>query len=583
LSKPHARRNIQTKETLFTKRFKNTPRVNNVKETIDAEPGQTNDAAARAMDRSFLFILLALFATAVALVMFAYASSFQIAWMYEWSSYADAARHVASGQGLRTDFVNPMELAYLEREHLAQAPFPFTHRFPLFALLLAAAFRVFGAQDVVEASVIAVLFGALVVTVAYAGRRLFPQSRAVAIAAAAIILVNPMFWRWFALWGYGSDILFATLLTLHAISLAENLEDTTSAPWRWYGIGLGGGVCYLARYNYTLFVPVVVAVIILFSANHRVRRLALFLAGFATVFVSWFLYRQLAVGSVQSVDLTSNVADLGRGLPWLDYTTINLAAFVTQNSRELLAKWIQMFFGHLQWLPTAFDNYLLMPFAIVACFFLKRTGAVERRRAAFAAFFLFGLLVQVVVFSFLRREPFGRYFLWLVPFAALMGVDFFFASTASLALRWRQVVRLGFALLFLGWTANTIVSINGLAYVKEWAEQTPRDVEFPVLDAKVPRDAWIVSNVGVHLGWYLNHPAIDLPNTPDDLMFLLRHYPVKAIYIAGWPQGETKNRPYWAWYVSQPEWDSRFAKATGFGTVIHIRNSVLFLPGTPPP
>jgi len=529
-----------------------------------------------------------LFATAVALVMFAYAASFQIAWMYEWSNYSDAARHLASGQGFRTNFVTPMELAYLEREHLAQPPFPFTHRFPLFALLLAAAFRIFGAGDMVMAVVSAMLFGALVLAVAYAGRKLFPQSLAVAAAGAAIVLVNPMCWRWFALWGYGSDMLFATLLALHAVALVENLEDPASAPWRWYRIGLGGGACYLARYNYTLFVPVVVAVVILFSRKCRVQRIALFLAGFATVSASWFLYRQIAIGSVQSLTFAGNLADLGGDPPWLNYTIVNVPAFVTQNGLELLAKWIRLFFGHLQWIPTAFDDYLILPFAIVGCFFLKCTGAGERRRAAFAAFYLFGLLVNVVVFSFLRRENDGRYFLWVFPFVALFGVDFFLTATARLAPAtgapqgpWRQIARVGFASLFLWWTVFDSVSLNGSISLKKWTAQSPLDVEFPALDAKVPHNAWIVSNVGVHIGWYLDRPAIDLPNTLDDLLLLLRRYPVGAVYITNWPQGELYHRSFWTDYVSKPGWEARFAKATGFGTVIHLRDSVLFLPGTP--
>jgi hypothetical protein len=411
---------------------------------------------------------------------------------------------------------------------------------------------------------------------------MFPQSRVVAVAGAAIVLVNPMFWRCFALWGYGSDMLFATLLIMHAVAVVGNLEDPASAPWRWYRIGLGGGACYLARYNYTLFVPVVVAVIILFSAKYRFRRIALFLAGFATVFVSWFLYRWHATGSVQSLTFAENFANLGHGLPWLNYATVNLTTLVAKHPLEILAKWIRLFFEHLQWLPTAFGDYLLLPFTIVACFFLKRTGAEERRRAAFAAFYLFGLLVQVVVFSFLRKEAPGRYFLWFVPFAALIGVNFFLTATEHLAPRWRRVARVGFASLFLGGTVYSSVLVNNSAFIKEWAAQTPRDVEFPVLDARVPHGAWIMSNVGVHLGWYLDRPAIDLPNTFDDLLLLLRRYPIGAVYITDWPQGELYNRSFWAQYVSQPGWEAEFSKATGFGTVIHLRDSVLFLPGMPP-
>jgi hypothetical protein len=112
-------------------------------------------------------------------------------------------------------------------------------------------------------------------------------------------------------------------------------------------------------------------------------------------------------------------------------------------------------------------------------------------------------------------------------------------------------------------------------------EKSPRAIEFPAIDAKVPPKAWIVSNVGVHIGWYLDRPAIDLPNTFDELLLLLRSYPVGAVYIAGWPQGELATRPFWADYVSKPGWEARFANATGFGTVIHLRDTVLFLPGTP--
>ena len=149
--------------------------------------------------RFLILVSSSLFCAALSLVLLSYHASFQIPWMYEFSSYADIARNLSKTHSFSTNFVSPMDLAFLEQKDLSQPPWPMTHRFPLFPFLLAAVFSMFGGSDSVVVWSSGIIFGFFVVSIYLLGRLIFPSPWYVSLIASIIAAITPSFWN-FALW-----------------------------------------------------------------------------------------------------------------------------------------------------------------------------------------------------------------------------------------------------------------------------------------------------------------------------------------------------------------------------------------------
>ena len=97
-----------------------------------------------------------------------------------------------------------------------------------------------------------------------------------------------------------------------------------------------------------------------------------------------------------------------------------------------------------------------------------------------------------------------------------------------------------------------------------------------ILEEMIPPNTLVVSNVGVHLAWYIQRPCIDLPNTMEDLKKILNRYSVRFVYIVDWPQGELYSRPYWDNYVKAPFWKKEFSKEISAVSQYQFRDSTLW-------
>ncbi len=368
----------------------------------------------------FLTIVSAsLFSATLFLVLIAYHTSFQIAWMYEFSSYADIGRNLSKSHTFTTNFVTPMDLAYLEQKNLSSPPWPMTYRFPLFPVLLGFVFSIFGVSDVTVVWTNGIIFAIFIVCIYLLGRLIFSRPWYVSLIASIIAAITPTFWH-FALWGYGADFLFGILLFLHFGILSLLLaKPETIRPRHFVWLSILGFLAYLARYNYVLYLPAIVSIVLLRKFPRKAICLAYYLGVFWGLVLAHGGYSCSQIGSSESLSFTANLAHLSQtaSLPWLDYRTVYLKDLLPNHLASILKKGSYLFFMQLRVLLGQFGHNLLVPFTICACIF--SFPKIVNQKRIFAQIYLVALLIHVLFFSFLRIEPLGRYLVWLTPFTLL--------------------------------------------------------------------------------------------------------------------------------------------------------------------
>jgi 4-amino-4-deoxy-L-arabinose transferase-like glycosyltransferase len=498
---------------------------------------------------------------------------FQLAWTYEFSEYADMARSIATTGRLTTHFIQPIDLAYLEERGMAAPPWPMTHRFPLYPYLASIAFRLFGASDGALVALTSLTSSACAVLVYFAGKRLFPRHPATGPIAALLFVLNPFLSVYFVMAGY-TELLFSALVLAGFAMIARELSEDggdrgRTSTKRWLAAGVIGGLAYLSRFNFVMFAPIAIAAIILRRPRAWRSPVLLYVGGFAALALPWALHRAFTVGPVASRDLVSNLADVTGSLPWLDRRTLALGAVIQEHGRAIVARAFRNLFHQARWFFTQYEMYWLVPFSLAGGAKLAQAEKKDPRRI-FALLYAGALLVQLAFFAFLRVEPKGRYFVWISPCMMLLGAEAYLDLVSAWSARARRAAHVLAVALVLVWTAFEVEESATPRPVAAWDEHPPRREVFPEIMRRVPEDAIVISNIGVHLGWYANRTAIDLPNTLEDTIQLARDYRVRHLVIATWVQGEIYNRPFWGRLLSSGSWEAEL------GRQIRIKDSWRF-------
>ncbi len=533
--------------------------------------------------KSFKFSIIAslsLFFAALFLVLIAYHTSFQIAWMYEFSSYADIARNVQKNHTFTANFVTPMDLASLEEKNLSNPPWPMTFRFPLFPAILAFAFSIFGASDATVVWTTGIIFAIFVVCIYLLGQLIFPKPWYVSLIASIIAAINPVFWCSFVLFGYASDFLFAILLFLHFGTLSLLLSKSEKIRLKHFALlGVLGFLTYLSRYNFILFLPATALIILLQKFPQKKLSLFCYLGTFLGLTVLFQIYWHIEGGGSQSISFTANLAHLSQttSLPWLDYRTLSLKNLMLDYHWAILRKGFYFIVPQLIRLLAQFGNFLVVPFTICGLYFGLRSPETTQAKKIFSHLYIAALVIHIIFFVFLRVEALERYLLWLTPFTLLVGIEYFFIFVEKNVSKFRSVIYCIVALLLLSWFLyQSIFSLKSI-YRSEWAFESPKHLEWKILEEKIPPNSLVVSNVGVHLAWYLQRPCIDLPNTMEDLKKILNRYSVGFVYIADFPGGDLPTRPYWHNYVRTPLGRKELAKEISAVSQYQFRDSTLWL------
>ena len=188
------------------------------------------------------------------------------------------ARQLAQGEGFRTNVIYPAELSLG-----ADTAHPAVRQPPLWPLVLALPFALFGADASTADAASVALFGLLVATAAgLAAARGGLVAGAVAALAVALTSAN-------------------RLLTLEPIS--ATLFGVMIALVLWlcaagapaFAIGLACGLAYLTRYSGILLLPAALALV--FARSRHPRLVVICCAGFVVAAAPWWLRNALVAGN----------------------------------------------------------------------------------------------------------------------------------------------------------------------------------------------------------------------------------------------------------------------------------------------
>jgi hypothetical protein len=451
---------------------------------------------------------------------------------FEFCHYAEIGRNLAVDGKYDTRLVEPMALAFLDRERVGArgARWPVVDRYPLPSLTVAAVMRILGTNDIAAAWSNGLAIGLLAATCYALARRWYgPGWGAV---AGLLFLTNPSFYGEFILLGT-PDVWFAAIFLLVLWLWSDrDLSIPSGMRLAWaLGLGLVSGLAYLARFNASLFLAVLGGVLLW---KRRWREAAL-MALTALVVVSPLLAYNVHHFHWPFVPLYSfwNLLDgIGayRVEPWLYYRVPNVADELWAHSMGLARKLVT---NLISVVPLGIWNlwrlYLILPLALVAPVLLRSEQSVGRFTAWSVGFFA----LQLVVFSVLRLElqdryssHHGRYFFWFATPALLLGVGIL-----------RRLQGRPWPFSFL--PALLVVAqlgLFGLAWFDIAARHTGETNlgHGPVhraLSRLVNGEHVIASNQPQITAWFCSLRSISLPADPAELARLNRASPTPADYL----------------------------------------------------
>lgn len=411
--------------------------------------------------------------------------------------YAEMARRLAHGDGFTTGVLYPAELWLGVGPDHPAVKFP-----PLWPLLLAGPFVLFGAHASVVHAVVGVCFALLVALSAALAARL--AGGAAGVVAALAVASCPLLLA-LSLDGV-SEIPFAL-----AVAAGFWLCAVEAPPW---SIGLACGLAYLTRYNGAVLLPMALGLLAVRRAP--VRSLAACALGFAAVALPWWIRNTLVAGSptYSLLNLNLHIAPVMTRLGGSLFFQLE-PDFTSRVAADPLVKARQQLPLLLRQLPFASANLAAFAGVLLACW----------RRDALSLGFAFcaGTTLLVVAFALAM----GRYFAPFLPVMLALGVAGW--------LRYGGRLRVpALALLLL---APLLPSFPAPLPDVAWIRGFPHEAR-----ARGPRQAaadapcleghpLVLAEDAARLVWRHDVIAIYAPSRPEVIRRIAERYPIALAYL----------------------------------------------------
>lgn len=424
----------------------------------------------------------------------------------------------------------PFELAYLERTgHQGLLYAPSLIRSPLFAYWTALWIKITGNGDVGMVTGTAAAHGFWLLTLYYGISRLC--NKRTALIVCLFWTLNPMMVSGYNLFGY-PDVLFGFLVCAFLFAWwFMTRHPALISPVALFLIGGLGGLCYLTRSNFIIWLPFFIWD--LKRASWGWRRSALVAAGFLFAFA--FQLNQPS-SPLFIVSLTTDAT-----VPyasWLNYSVYSMKDLLSADALfSLLNKFRLNLIRFVIELPTLWWSGAFLALAIFS-------------RDRFFRWVTVLFLWQVFIFSFLRYESLGsmngRYYLWYAPFAIMAAVSWVLEN------KYKPVVKAAAAASLLIVTAHW-----GVIY-----SRTPRKIDHPsrksisqwpelaYINSHVPSTARVATNVPMLVSWYSKRSAVGIPYQPEDLQRIDKNWPIDYLFLMNHRLGEMGNYPEWQAYLT---------------------------------
>ena len=426
----------------------------------------------------------------------------------------DGARNVAEGRGLVTNYVTPAFLPYYQ-----DLTWPLAYLwYPLLPAVTGGLFVVFGERDwlVLVLPVATYLLSGLLLF--ELGRQVF--STTTGILAALVLLTHPFMIETAARENFTDPTLVCLVVgAVLALLASASRPFGRALPW----IVLAGvllGVSQYARWAAAmLYLPMTVLAVASAPSSRRLRA-AVFLGSCLAAQVPLFLWNMTHVGSLTFspayvfLFLTASLPSLAAFSVLLPTTVREVAALY---GHEIAAKWLSQVWVHYKFFFTAASPMLL------ASALLSFTRPFDGPQRALRRFTLVLYVVLVAANSLVYWDD--RYLLPVMPFAALLGVEFLRQSVldgTSIGLR-RTVVAAAIALL--------VLSPGVDFFFQTWKSraQFPRlqaaNAEWAgFLNTHLRTDDIVMAVEAPQVSWQTRRSSVGLPRDPQTALRIRKEY-----------------------------------------------------------
>lgn len=511
---------------------------------------------------------LGLFALSLLVSHWSYRRYFQGGTNYEFCHYAEIARNILEGRGFSTAVYYPSELAYFKDAGKSPGPVgPVLTRFPLQAYWCAFWMKAAGASDYGMALGNMTALALWTVLIYFSALHFFGLRTA--LLSALLWLGLPVLQTGYALLGY-TELLFGSLVQAFVLLLARvTLEERLQTPKTYLALGALAGSAYLTRYSFAFWIPLLLALPLLWKMRGGWRFSLWFSAGFLPFPAAVAFYTLRHIGAAVSPLLAGNLAEhvLVPGLPFMEYRAYGLGDFFGPAFPKLLFKAGSLFNWSAAHLTESWDIPLLFPFAVAAMVVSK--GAAKR----YALLTLALVAWHAAAFSFIRYEQLGylgnRHFLWFLPLVVVFGAEFWVRAAEGSA---RGKILAGvFLLVQIQLMASLYLGAPGPGEgVSAWEE-------LAYVREALPPEARVMTNIPAQAGWYSRRKAVNITNRVEDVPKVTKDWPCDFLLLS-WrgAASELENYPDWARLLSlSPRESEEVFRRIGFAPLRRFPQAVL--------
>jgi 4-amino-4-deoxy-L-arabinose transferase-like glycosyltransferase len=397
--------------------------------------------------------------------------------------YAQLARNIAEGQGFTTDIISPISWSKVPRLQ----GHPDLWRAPLYPLLIATGFILFGVHESVLVIVSAVFFLGFVCFLYLVGERTFgpvPGLLAGLFALTAPILVRA------GVTGH-TEALYMMLVFAGVFFVLDDSDHP-------YLIGLFSGLAYLTRYNHWFYFLALMVVALKRCNQRRLSYFTKVMGTFLVLISPWIIRNVLLVGQPfyhhHMYLLASHNSLMKNFSVFYTFDPPNLLGFVVEYPHLLLEKWVMNLWKLYGWIPRFVSQFWILAVLSVAEMMSGSPDPENRRRDLLMMVGL-GFLLQAVFLSAVHLK--ARHYLPFLPVLFLFG-------GASVHRIYRKAPR---------WIGRGVIigllMINGLFLFQldPWPA-TVNPSAYRELQEIVPAEEPILTNAPELTAWYAERTAL---------------------------------------------------------------------------
>ena len=465
------------------------------------------------------------------------------------AGYMDVARHISVGAGFTT---NIFKYLYLPPPFLPQ---PDAHWNPLYPLITAGAFRLFG-ESMTSAKLVPLMFGVAVPALVYLLGWMLTGSRRTALLAGLMAALHPTL----VTWSLRIETEMGTIALVTAVLVLLPRPGSRASA----GLGIVTGLAYLMKYQSMLLWAALFAHhVLLRPPGRRMRDLAIVGLSFGVTIAPWLLRNLQVFGDPFYTDLRTDIISAYPGLGVVDRVWASLTpppkplSYLIAHAGDFVSHFYWSLRGYaLRLPPLACGSVWLIPFALVGV-----VGEARRWRHWVPGVLYGSLLLGMFSVS----TAYDRYLFSLFPLVIVLvaaGVTWVMGHAARLG-RTAVVVRavvlvvvagalVGEVRLGAAWATDRASVWNPFAYncVVEHLSAVPF-----IQSHAGPGDA-VMASEAYHAGYLFDRPVVNLPFDERSIPALCASYHIRYLVVSD----RERNKRLPGWSKALPPWSHVVAR-----------------------